>query len=475
MQNLVDYIRPDCSIVLLDGQLLTSDKIEECKKYYKKEIFEKLGGETVGKVALIWTNDMDVILPALKALWELGVAISVHDFNLRVITHPMFKNFYSHIDLVIGHENNGSVANTVLSHVPHVNQLINPTVYVFSENDTSNKVVPNKPITEETVCCVTHTSGTTGEPKIIKTTHKIAIELVKENIKLFEFNDQDKVLHHKTLHHGSLFLNYAIPAFCTTDKHYWISSDSKKGWSNFLQDCIVNCQNEKITKWLLPYRLISDLADDSLPAADLSSTSLITVVGPSQPVMQKIFDKYNPSSVYNNFGCTEIGTLAISKTTKNNIKEYKPNRFTILNKLVDLIIYDSFFKCKFKNDNNWQSIGDHVSIVDGVFFWHGRNNSLTFGQHKITLWILQQWIEKYLNTNYFSLVADFDLNCLYLAIFDKSLNHVTIEDINYELGHADQFKNCFLSKLEFIDFEAVAMGVKPSQPVLLWYFRGLKT
>jgi len=140
-----------------------------------------------------------------------------------------------------------------------------------------------------------------------------------------------------------------------------------------------------------------------------------------------------------------------------------------------LIIYYSFFKCKFKNDNNWQSIGDIVKIVGDVFFWHGRNNSLTFGQQKIRLWNLQQWIEKYLNTNYFSLVADFDLNCLYLAIFDKSLNNVKIENINYELGQSDQFKNCFLSKLEFIDFEAVAMGVKPSQPVLLWYFRGLKT
>lgn len=473
MTNLVDFIRSDCSIVLLDGRVLEPHDIENCKNYYKKAIHKCLQGNTVGKVALIWTNDLDVILPAIKAMWELGVAISVHDFNLKVVTHPMFKNFYSHIDLIIG---GGLDSDQVLQNIPHIKPIRNSKGYVFSENNLLEDVVPNKPVTGETICCVTHTSGTTGEPKIVATSHQTAIELVQENIRLFEFKSTDCVLHHKTLHHGSLFLNYAIPAFCTTNQHVWVSSDlvhNRQDWLIFLQECAQKCQDLKITKWLLPYRLISDLASPDIESYDLSQTSLITVVGPSPGEMQIIFDRHQPRAVYNNFGCTEIGTLVVSKTQKDSIEQYSPTQFTNFNQLVDWEIHSSFFKCKFKIDKEWQSIGDIIEISNGTLFWHGRNIELTFNNKKIKVSAIQQWTTQYLKTTAFSLVADFDLNRLYLAIFDKSLDYVTIDSINCELKKFSGLEDCAFDKLQLINFEDVAMGIKPSQPVLLWYFRGL--
>ena len=483
MNNLVDYIKSDCSIVLPNGELLDSHEIHTYKNFYKRELYTKLQGKTVGKVALIWSNNLDVILPAVKAMWELGIAISVHDFNVDVVTHPLFANFYKHIDIIIGSPD----ADSVLPYIPHINALETKMDYPAYTSEKAQKEIFQLTATDcpdiefqldsvisgDTVCCVTHTSGTTGEPKIVKTTHRTAINLVKENIKLFEFNSQDIVIHHKTLHHGSLFLNYAIPAFVMTNRHHWVLQKNNERDSEFLERCLVKCQRDQITKWLLAYKLISKLSNQSFNESyNLYTTSLITVVGPEQKEMQSLFDKYNPMAVYNNFGCTEIGTLVVSKTQASTVNDYYPNKFTKFNSLIDFEIFPTFFKAKFKGTEDWQTIGDIVNITDGTFLWEGRNTFLVAGQQKINIFAIERWTKDYLNTTSFSVVPDFEANLLYLAIFDTTLNTIQLEEINQALKKSDILKNCAFSKLEFIEYTTVAMGVKPSQPVLLYYFRG---
>jgi len=480
--NLVNYIRPDCFIKLPNGKTLSPYEIQRYKNFYKKEIYNKLQGNTVGKVVLIWSNNLDVILPALKAIWELGAAISVHDFSLNVVTHPLFKNFYRHIDLIIG----PPLAESVLSYLPHVNALETKMSYPeYVDGQSGQEIFPlnynlypdvhyqlNDTVSENTICCVTHTSGTTGEPKIVKTTHRVAIDLVQENIKLFEFGVDDRVLHHKTLHHGSLFLNYAIPAFVTTNQHYWTVQKTSETITAFMEKCLDLCHAEHISKWLIPYRFISKLSRPDIKSCNISSTSLITAVGPSQDEIKSIFAKHDPVAVYNNFGCTELGTLAISKTQADTIAEYAPNRFTKINSLIDWKIFPTFFKAKFKSETEWKTIGDIVKFSNGVFCWEGRNTFLTFNQQKIQISDLEKWTRSHLKTSSFSLVPDFEINSLYIAVFDKNLT-VTLSSINQALKLSDNLKDCFFSKLDCIEFKDVVQGIKPSQPVLLSYFRGL--
>jgi len=483
MINLVDYLRPDCSIVLPNGEILTAQEIKTYKNFYKKQIYEKLHGKTVGKVALIWSNNLDVILPAIKAMWELGVAISVHDFTLNVVTHPKFKNFYKHIDIIIG----PPLADSVLSHIPHINALETKMNYPqYAEGSQPTEIVLldpdqypdqdyklDQPIDGDTICCVTHTSGTTGEPKIVSITNESALDLVKENIKLFGFSDKDRVMHHKTLHHGSLFLNYAIPAFVSTDQHHWVVQKNKETASTFLERCAVYCESKKVTKWLIAYNHISLLADSQIKSCDLSATSLITVIGPNGNAMKNIFEKHKPLAVYNNFGCTELGTIAISKTVSDNVHEYSPNKFFELNSKIDMEILSNCFRAKFKNANEWKTIGDIVSMTDGTFVWHGRNTFLTFKDQKINVTEFDKWLKKYLNTDAYSLVPDFEQNVMYLAVFDQTLDFLNLTKINQDIAENQDFKNCFFSKLSFIEFKDVAMGMKPSQPILLSHFRGL--
>lgn len=486
MTNLVDYIRPDCSIVLPNGHTLYPHEIQACKNFYKKELYTKLQGNTVGKVILIWSNRLDVILPAIKAIWELGAAISVHDFSLDVVSHPLFKNFYKHIDLIIGPPKSQSV----IPSLPHINALetkmgwpdyvdgqpnqeIFLSDYILHAVNTDVHYQLNDVVSDDTICCVTHTSGTTGEPKIVKTTHQVAINLVQENIKLFEFCSDDRVLHHKTLHHGSLFLNYAIPAFVTTNQHYWTGlQKTSETFTTFMERCLNLCHKEKLTKWLTPYQGINELGSPAIKSCNISSTSLITAVGPSQDILKSIFSKHHPAAVYNNFGCTELGTLAVSKTQPDNIDKYSPNRFTKINSLVDWEIFPTFFKAKFNTETEWKTIGDIVKFLDGIFFWEGRNTFLTFNQQKISVSDIENWCKARLKTSSFSLIPDFEINSLYIAVFDKNLT-VTLDRLNRALQSSDKLKDCFFSKLDYIEFESVVQGIKPSQPVLLYHFRGL--
>lgn len=482
MANLVDYIRSDCSIVLPNGQTLYPHEIQAYKNFYKKELYTKLQGNTVGKVVLIWSNNLDVILPAIKAIWELGAAISVHDFSINVVTHPLFKNFYRHIDLIIGTPE----AKLVLPNLPHINALETKMSYPsYADGQPEQEIFPldytlytdvdyqlNDIVSDDTICCVTHTSGTTGEPKIVKTTHRVAIDLVQENIKLFEFHSNDRVLHHKTLHHGSLFLNYAVPAFITTNQHYWTVQKTNESVVAFMERCLNLCHEEKLSKWLIPYRYISELGHPNIKSCNISFTSLITAVGPSQHEMKSIFSKHNPAAVYNNFGCSELGTLAISKTQLDNIDEYAPNKFTKINSLIDWEVFPTFFKAKFNIETEWKTIGDIVKFSDGIFFWEGRNTSLTFNQQKVPVSALEQWCRTYLKTFAFSLVPDFEINSVYIALFDRNVT-VTLDELNQAIQSSDKFKDCFFSKLDYIEFKDVIQGIKPSQPVLLSYFRGL--
>jgi hypothetical protein len=480
--NLVNYINTDCYIVLPNEKIVDSKQISVLKNFYKQEIYKKTNGKTVGKIVLIWSNNLDVILPAIKAIWELGCAISVHDFSLEIVSHPAFKNFYSYIDIIIG----PPLSDVVLPELPHIpaletkmsyidyecTRLESPVWQINSEDYPDKEYQLDHPISGDTICCVTHTSGTTGDPKIIKTSHYSAIKLVNENIKIFKFTENDKILHHKTLHHGSLFLNYAIPGFVSTKHHVWVIQKQAESNIDFIQRCTDLCETNQITKWLIPYRNISLLGLNTVKNSDLSKTSLITVMGPTVNELKTIFQKHHPLKVYNNFGCTEIGTIAVSETNQHNINNYNPTMFTEFNSLLDIEIHSNYFCVKYKHSDDWKKIGDIIDISNKKLKWHGRNIYLQFGVEKIQINKIEQWVKKYLNSSEFSLVPDFDLNKLYLAVFNKKFDEL-LSKINTEIQLTDYLKECRFSKISYIEFKTIFQGIKPSQPVLLYYFRSM--
>jgi hypothetical protein len=479
-KNPNDLIRKDCYIVAPNGRIINAELLRTLKNYYKKNIYDSLHGQTVEKVVLIWSNNLDVIYPALLAIWELGMAISVHDFQLEIATHNSFKNFYKHIDLIIGMDPDYS---KVLPEIPHVEALetvINYPSYVENLDSTIECLIDpifandqeytlDREITNECIAVVGHTSGTTGDPKIIKTTRAQAFDIVKKNIEIFNFSKNDIVAHYKTLHHGALFLNYAVPAFATTMHHHWVLLKDNEKTVDFLNRILQKCHDDNITKWLVPYNWISSVK--YCTEKNLSNLSLITVVGPSTEDMKLIFDKTNIKSVYNNFGCQEIGTLFVSCITNDSVNSYRPNFFTKINDLVDVEIQPRQFLVKFKDQSEFYTIGDVIVKHHSGIEWLGRNSIIVKNNIEINIHNVNQSLNKYFKHNNFVLVPDFHLNIMYLALIDyDGFGPDLMDQINNWLA-SDLDKNCNISQIDNVKFDKVVQGIKPSQPVLLYHFR----
>lgn len=456
MVNIASLFKKDLTIQGPTGTLNSND-IDQLVKFYKVEINKKLNGDTLGKVVLLWTNEFDEIMPIVKAIWELGAVVAVHDFDPQLVNNPAFKEFYNFLNLVVGPE------EYLIPWLPTV--LIPRNVPV---GDFPNIVGPD--LDDDSICAVSHTSGTTGYPKIYSITHKQTIELAHECIRLFEFTATDRVMHFKTLHHGSLFLNYAIPALLATSDHVFLPNNynylGKKSLYEFVDITVDLCIKEKITKFLVPYDGLKFLAD--MPSKDLSALSLITIMGPHPEVMKKIFLKHNPTMICNNFGVTEVGTIAISKTTNKNVNEYSPTRFSHISQIVDITPGPHYFDIKFKSGGETRRIGDNITLEDNEFVWHSRNTIMSTNEYVYNVGLVDNLLRKCFSKKEFSLVPDYELGKLYLAVFDD--NGWDLDTVNMYL-HQIYAKHIYISKIQKFQVDRVRSGMKPSQPLLLQAFR----
>ena len=98
--NVTELIRPNVRIER-DSQIIFPCVLTNRKNFLKKSIWEKFCGKTSGKRVMIWTNELDIILPSIQAIWELGAVVVVHDFQIGWQNDPSFRDFYDHIDLIV--------------------------------------------------------------------------------------------------------------------------------------------------------------------------------------------------------------------------------------------------------------------------------------------------------------------------------------------------------------------------------------
>jgi hypothetical protein len=406
-----------------------------------------LDGKTVGKRGVIWSNNLDVVFPCLTAMWELGVAAAMHNFEGVVVGHPVFKNFYQDVDFVVAC---GTAADSVFTEAPHIpapysqmdmysyyNKLPEEPIYQFKIDEYPDvDYALDSSIDGNTIATVSYVCGKNGQPGVYQLSHHDACRVIKENIKLFNFSDSDRVLHTKSLYHGTLFLQYTMPALATTSIHYWAdwrftvgsNEEYRKDFMHLLSTVIDTCYTEHITKCLLPPGWIEELINCS--AVRLPNTSILTIAGPDTSKMKELFDRFDFQAVYNNFGSSEVGSsIAVEKTTKSNLDNYDPMRFNIINPLVDLEIYDQYFKGKLKTKATWSILPDRIEINNDVFIFHGPSNLVTIKGVEINLQELNEKLAVCFNTKIFSLIVDPELDKLYVAFFYQG-SGMSCEQIN---------------------------------------------
>lgn len=462
-----DLLRSDVYIHQGDVKTHTPHDLERAERYYKRQIFDLLNGDTVGKTVFIAMNDFFVIRAATKAAWDLGCAVFNQEGHPAYRVMPEFRHFYDFIDVIIrekpGSKNTQSGA-WMDDWMPEKHILIDldPKEVEFDQEITG--------LDMSTVAVRTHTSGTTGIPKIVDMTNAQILNLARHTIEYNEFTADDVPLHTKTLHHGSLFVNYAIPLLMLCQHHHDVDFVSLPGLSDRqkIHGFLLYAKDHGCTRVLMPYSTSRDL--EHVPSVDLGEKTAINVIhGPLSHQIQDIFDRFRPRHVINMFGCSEMGTMMISRTTRDNIDSYHNTRFDTVNPYIDLVVEPDRVRCKWRDQKDWHVLADVLQWRAGAWWHCGRSSMIQSASGPIDITIISQYIIDKYHSNEFTVVPDFEKNLLYLAIYDDLLFQQTSE-INHHIQQDLGLVDCFCDRAWF-DKVGVLIGMKPSNPLLLYYFR----
>jgi hypothetical protein len=453
-----NLIRKDIEIIdVLNNRIYSSETIRQYTNYLKHCIYNRLNGETVNKIIFVDTNDFFIVVCCLQATWELGASIFLNDVDPKIKFLPYFKKFYNVIDLVVGPSRDSFW-------IAPEKRLATDNFLSFKEHELP-EFDKSVEISPDTVAFYNTSSGTTGDPKLLKFSHYQTVTICQEIKNYLGLTDQVKPFHFKTLHHGSLFASFCLPMLSTCQTHYCGNLSDEK----FLNKIIDVIEKYQVDYFLLPYNWLKDFV--KVPSKDLKNqVTFITIAGNTTEEMQDLFARFRPKQVLNYFGCSEIGTMFISRTTIENLSEYNPNRFYDVMPYLDYEILENSVKCKWKHLDEWFVIADKMQKQEQSIWHFGREIVFSIEDHKIVLQELNQLITQEIGTPRFLVVPDYIQKKLYLALFNKNLSQQELFDLNNKIQQ--QFSPVFfISDVHCFDPSELLFGMKISGPLLLYLFR----
>jgi hypothetical protein len=458
--NCANLIRKDCQIWYEDKKFFSIEDLHNRENFIAARIQQYLEQNSGPFTVFIGLNSFIWLVPILKAVWRAGGNIFVHDFHYGYTSMPEFKDFYNFINIVINPETPSEFFNDNKF-------LINISDYCPKQQYES-LIFENVSIHDNTVAVKTHSSGTTGIPKIIDYTHKTVYNLTKRLIKLFQFSPSDRPFHYKTLHHSSLFLNYAMPLLHLCQNHWCtqfknnISFDPKYYFDRVLP----LCKQLNLTRILVPYDWISKI--DQVSATDLNYVTNIHVIrGTSTAKLAYIFNYIKPKTIVDIFGCSEIGVMFIKTINKENYKKFVPGEFSEIVPDLEYQIHPTFIKARWPEES-WRDIGDIFEEKNNKLIYIGRSWSIIVDGKIVPLEPLSNYLNQKFKNREYQLIPDLKKNHIYLAIFDD-YELPLLSQLNNDLHEFVDKKLCIRAIKKF-DITKVQTGMKPSTPILLYAF-----
>ena len=460
--NIADLIRSDVRLLGKNGQIISSSEIDNRERFIAQELQKTLAfRRQTGFTVFINYNDFDWVLPALKATWRLGGNIFVHDFHVGYTSIPEFRTFYDFVNIVI---------NSKVVHERFAEKEI-VQISAYDKTRVYDTVTSPQHVNGQTVAVKTHSSGTTGIPKIIDYDHNLVRDLTTRLIPLFDFSDQDRPLHWKTLHHASLFLNYAIPLLAVCRDHWYVSSImlSRNDYTaeSFFQFTLPFCKEQGITRLLVPYDWITNLGDSE--PIDLEGKLVLHCIrGLKKNQPGVIFQKFNPKSIVDIFGCSEQGVMFIKNVDRTNWETFEPGMFDTVTPDLEYKIFDTFIQARWP-DRPWNTIGDIFKSTDQGLKYIGRSYTIIVDNETVAIDPLDKYLKSLYADRQYQLVVDFECNAIYLAFFDD-LPLPTLDELNVRIAQNCHPKLAIQGTHKF-DIASVNVGMKPSAPILLYAFR----
>lgn len=369
------------------------------------------------------------------ACCELGISFVVIDYPRTKEALAKFT-VYGTIDYVVYD----------VHYPPGLNYYEGLKVINSSEVDNYTYSTDSTPIwaTSDSPMLYTTTSGTTGTPKKIINNHKYFWDLMDRNSRMFDLKPDDKCLHSKTLHHGSISCVYFIPTIKHCSRHYHAPYNTFTGdidetplikaWINLIQE-------EKITKCLMFYEQIDDLIKYlNLDKKQHNNLTVLVLSKIKQQHLDVIIKDFN-YKIISIFGSVEIGgPIFLPQIDTDSIDNYDPsNMGCVLDDMFKLRINEeSLLEIKTPWVDDYVCIGDKFNINDkNEWIYCGRENIYKINGRTLYLALLIQTVESSLklkNENDFDIIVDQQEDKIYIRSEQPvdliNLNHSILDYIN---------------------------------------------
>lgn len=410
-------------------------KINRIKNYLLNEKNAKPGDKII-LANFFWPD----YLAWFFACSELGIVFVVSDYPKSEVALKKLE-VYGNIDYIVyDHHCPPGFVNLT-------DKLINSTDANNYSNDSESGIYVNN----DSVFMLATSSGTTGTPKVITHTHGFFYDLLERNARLYNLKDEQKCIHSKGLHHGSVTGVYFLPTIKYCSNHYhapfkFLPSDQNEIESIFDQSWVKMIQDEQINMCLMFYDQIEAL-NNYLDIENRTHDDLtIYVLSKVKPeIVNNLVGKFK-YPIKSIFGCTETsGPLFLPEINVNNYTDFNPSNLGgLLDDFYDIELNDSMLEVTMP-DSAKIVTGDRIEIVNGDYIFLGRENLYRIKGETLHLNLLNEVTEDILSLkreNDFDIVVDQDYQKIYIRVNTE----IDLNQFNKTLGDKLGSSNYLISK-----------------------------
>ena len=383
-----------------------------------------------GEKVLMSINGWPQYVAWWTAVAELGMSFVVSDYPYINSANSVGEklDLYGDIGYLIGDADSKEFA-----YWPEKikNKFIDKNV-IFSNIDESNgNVFLNR---ETDIMLYSASSGSTGRPKIIAHTQKFFYDLLHRNAKLYDLKEDDRCLHTKGLHHGSVTGVYFLPTlkYCKYHYHHIVSAghtDNGK-WVSVIK-------KEKINRCLMFYKMpykFCEMHDKSGGYQVYENLTVYVLAKLTKNALATMAGRLN-CRVFSVFGCSETsGPLFLPEINKENFRIFDENNFGAP--------LDDFYHIDINSDGRLSVTMPDGSVVDTGdmftknytnFIFQGKENVYRVNGESFYLNVLNDEIEKITNLKnsiHYDLVFDQETEMVYM----RANNDLSLSKLNNKLS-----------------------------------------
>jgi hypothetical protein len=315
------------------------------------------------------------------------------------------------------------------------------------------------------ILLTTTTSGSSGIPKVVEYSHRLFDDIRERSIKIFDFKDDDRILHLSNMHHGGTGGVFFLPSLSACKYHYYFDG------LNFqkTKELVDFIKKTKITKAMFPSNFLVDKFLQNLSWLDHDMEIFVNQANHKNWV--DLVKQKNIKAIHSLFGSTEtLGPIFLNTIHRDSGPDHDVlNYGKLLDDFYSIQLQDNHVVVNLKN--HYQEIINDCFDLDqhGNHIFRTRTDLIRTNDVVISMKTLNHLAQTIMGNNGV-IVPDPVMNKIYVVYTGDLIDPgAALSKINAQLGAIDPTLKVHHN--ECLDLERFITGIKLSLENIRSYFR----